>query len=308
MAQRFRNACITLNNPTDGTFEKIRELCTHGHEKMSYIVYGCETGAEGTPHLQMYIEFTTKISPRQFEKIMGQHAHFEERQGSPEQASGYCRKGTFQKNEGEDFDYATFHPEGKHYHDWIGMRWGNLKAPGKRPDFEKQCKRVENGEVSAEEIALELPQFYHQYGRTLHKIEDIMMRKKFRTQMTKGIWYHGLTAVGKSHRAFEGYNPDTHYVWKNSVWQDGYCGQPIVIINDFRGHIPYNELLQMVDKWPHFVERRGREPAPFLAETVIVTSSLTPEEVYNRRAVEDNIEQLLRRFEVIELAQRCPDG
>ena len=132
----------------------------------------------------------------------------------------------------------------------------------------------------------------------------MLLRKRFRTEMTQGIWYHGPTAVGKSHKAFEGFDPQTHYVWKlneKSGWQDGYAGQETVIINDFRGEIPYNEMLQLVDKWPHSVPRRGREPAPFLAKTVIVTSSLSPAQVYHRRAEEDSLNQLLRRFDVIEL-------
>jgi hypothetical protein len=86
---------------------------------------------------------------------------------------------------------------------------------------------------------------YHQYGRTLHKIEDIVLRTKYRSWMTTCTWYYGPTATGKSHRAFEGFNPITDYVWADdNGWQDGYTGQPRVIINDFRGDIiKYNELL-----------------------------------------------------------------
>ena len=97
----------------------------------------------------------------------------------------------------------------------------------------------------------------------------------------------------------ERYHPDTHYVWKDDKgWQDGYSGQETVIVNDFRGSIPYGELLNLVDKWPHFVPRRGREPAPFLAKKFIVTSSLTPEQVYHNLAASDSLDQLSRRFKV----------
>ena len=61
-------------------------------------------------------------------------------------------------------------------------------------------------------------------------------------------------------------------MWKDdNDWQDGYTGQETVIINDFRGGIKYAVLLQLIDKWPAFVSRRGREPAPFLAKHVIIT-------------------------------------
>lgn len=156
--------------------------------------------------------------------------------------------------------------------------------------------------VSVDQIAEEYPMLFHQYGRTLSKLEDIALRKRSRQWMTQGIWYWGPTGVGKSHQAFKDFDPSTHYVWKNDKgWQDGYTGQETVIINDFRGELPYNELLQLVDKWPHTLSRRGREPVPFLAKTVIITSSLPPEDCYRRRAAEDSIEQLNRRFIVKEM-------
>ena len=143
---------------------------------------------------------------------------------------------------------------------------------------------------------------YHQYGRTLNKIEDLAMRNKYRSEMTKGIWYWGETGVGKSHKAFEGFNPKTHYVLPNdNGWWDAYTQQDTIIINDFRGEIRYNELLNLVDKWPFNVKRRNREPIPFISKTVIITSSLKPEDVYHNRNDEDKIEQLLRRFEVIKV-------
>ena len=117
----------------------------------------------------------------------------------------------------------------------------------------------------------------------------------------------GKTGVGKSHKAFDNYNSETHYLWKlnDKNWQDGYTGQEIVIINDFRGEINYNELLNLIDKWPYTLPRRGREPVPFLAKHIIITSSLPPEKVYWRRDNEDYLEQLFRRIKIIEVVEKC---
>ena len=122
-------------------------------------------------------------------------------------------------------------------------------------------------------------------------------------KLTQGIWLFGSTGTGKSHNAFMDYDPATCYVWKDDKgWQDGYCGQETVIINDFRGrNMPYEKLLDLVDKYPTTVNRRGREPMPFTAKTVIITSSLTPNQIYNRRDSEDSLDQLLDRFTVVEL-------
>lgn len=187
--------------------------------------------------------------------------------------------------------------------DWY--EWGLKPQQGKRSDLDSLAQNLMAGATTVEAVALTEPETYHQYGRTLEKIQDLALRKKYRTEMTEGIWIWGATGTGKSHMAYKDYNPETHYVWPNDGgWWDGYSGQAIVIINDFRGEIPYNQMLQMIDKWPFCVRRRGREPFPFLAHKVIITSSLSPEAVYHRRDAEDSLEQLLRRIQVIHLSER----
>lgn len=193
---------------------------------------------------------------------------------------------------GENIDYSEKE----------GLSWFKLgeKLPGAgtRTDLDALKDRILQGE-SVDSLAISQPEVYHQFARTLTKIEDIYLRKQWRKWMTTCEWIYGPTGVGKSHKAFDGYDPDTHYVWKDDKgWQDGYTGQPTVIINDFRGHIKYNDLLQMIDKFPFTVSRRGKEPAPFLAKHVIITSSQSPAQVYNKRDEEDSLDQLLRRITV----------
>ena len=196
--------------------------------------------------------------------------------------------------------------ENCNYSEKEGRRFETFGDPAQgqdtRTDLKKVATDIQNGTYTCDDICLDNPELYHQYARTFTKMEDIMLRRKFRTEMTTCDWYVGPTGVGKSHRAFNGYQPLTHYLWKDDKgWQDGYIGQPTVIINDFRGSIPYNELLQLIDKWPYFVSRRQREPAPFISKHIIITSSLRPEQVYHRRDDEDKIEQLLRRVNIITI-------
>lgn len=179
--------------------------------------------------------------------------------------------------------------------------FGTVPKQGKRTDLIELRNEIQNG-LKVEEICMDAPDLYHQYGRTLNKIEDLVMRKKFRTEMTTAEWLWGPTGVGKSHRAFEGFTPETHYVLINdNGWWDGYNQQHTIIINDFRGWINYNELLQLIDKWPHQVRRRHREPLPFTSKHIIITSSLPPCEVYKHRNEEDSLEQLIRRCKVERL-------
>lgn len=292
---RFKFVIWNLEIPKEPTytFERMRNMLEEMAEKYEWSYFHC--AQEFCPktkraHIDGYYEYPTQrrwnTELKKFVKKFG--AGFGDLQ---------IAKGTA----GENNDYSE--KEGGAYH----SQGEPGRGQGYRGDIDMQKDAIMSGECTAEEIAVANPEFYHKYGRTLHKLEDIALRKRFRSWMTQGIWYYGPTAVGKSHKAFQGFDPDTHYVWKNDKgWQDGYTGQATVIINDFRGEISYNEMLQLVDKWPYTVPRRAREPAPFLAKTVIVTSSLAPSQVFNRRDVEDSLQQLLRRFNVVNLKKREP--
>jgi len=180
--------------------------------------------------------------------------------------------------------------------------FGDKPKQGMRSDLEVIKDDILNGSKTAEDIAIEQPTMYHQYGRTFNKLEDIALRRKFRTWTTSCEWIYGSTGVGKSHKAFENYSPDTHYIYPNdNGWWDGYIGQETVIINEFRGGIQYAELLDLIDKWPKTVKRRHREPVPFLAKHIIITSSMTPSEVYSNLSANDRLEQLIRRIKLTHL-------
>jgi len=102
--------------------------------------------------------------------------------------------------------------------------------------------------------------------------------------MTTATWYTGSSGVGKSHACFQGFDPKTHYVKPlgpaDLKWWDGYTGQETVIFNEFRGQLPFSELMDLIDKWPKSVSRRGREPVPFLATKILISSIRHPRDVY----------------------------
>lgn len=186
------------------------------------------------------------------------------------------------------------------------IKHGDEPKQGARGDIDEAKESIMKGDMTADEIAVENPGFFHQYGRTLDRIEAIALRQQYRTWMTKGIWYTGPTGSGKSHAVFEGFDPATHYVKDLSTeWWDGYKGQPVVILNEFRGSdMKYQQLLDLIDKWPTCVKWRNKESVPFLAKEVRIASILDPEEAYPGMAGTDSIEQLRRRVSVRRLNKR----
>lgn len=173
---------------------------------------------------------------------------------------------------------------------------------GCRGDLNKLKEDILKGELTVDQILVERPFMYHQYGRTLEKLEDVKNRKVKRNWMTRGIWLQGPTGCGKSHIAYA--VDEKAYEWKNDKgWQDQYAGEETVIIDDFRGEIKYAELLKMIDKYPFTISRRGKAPAPFLAKIIILTSPLSPAEVYHNLAEHDDLAQLLRRVQIIKFGE-----
>lgn len=253
-------------------------------KQMKYMVIGRELCPKtGREHWQGFVYWHNAKSFDQVQKYLAKRvsARIVPSNGSIDENIAYCTK---------DEDYEEF---------------GERPAQGQRKDLESLAKDISEG-LTVDEIILERPVMYHQYGRTLNKLEDLAMMQRYRNFMTKGTWYYGPTGVGKSHLAFDNFHPNTHYVVPmDNGWWDGYRQQDTVILNDFRGSIPYDEILQMVDKWPYYVKRRNRQPIPFISKHVIVTSSLSPEDIYNRRNEKDSIDQLRRRFEIFIVSKEC---
>lgn len=281
MPKKSRLWCFT-NFDLEFDYEKYLEDTT-----ATYVAVGRETcPTTGKLHDQGWVYFEAQRgSVKQVAKQLG-GCHVEMCIGNIDQNNDYCSK----ESELREF--------------------GVKPRPGRRSDIEDIVARVKDHGLRIDDLALENPNIVHQYGRTLDRVEDIVLRSRFRNWMTEGVWLYGPTGVGKSHTAFEGFNPQTHYVLEmtDNGWWDGYAGQEIVILNEFRGQIPFGRLLDLVDKWPVKVPRRGREPVPFLARKVIVTSCKHPRDIYAHvLSATESLDQLTRRFDIRHMEKR-PDA
>lgn len=253
-------------------------------DHIRYLAYGEETcPSTGQPHHQMFMYLRGNRtwgagSLGKMGRWFGErHCHVEPMFGSLDENEYYCSK------------------EGRL------KEFGLKPKQGARGDLDETKEAIMKGDLTVDELAVENPSMFHQYGRTLDRLEDIALRQRFRTQMTAGVWYMGPSGAGKSHACFQGFDPATHYVKAlgdaDLKWWDGYTGQETVILNEFRGQIQFAELLDLMDKWPKTVSRRGREPVPFLARRILISSIKHPRDVYVNQ-VGEPWEQFDRRCEV----------
>lgn len=106
MSARARNWCFTLNNYTD---EEV-QLVMKEHTPRNYIVFGYETGENGTPHLQGYVMLKNPAKLDVMKKWIPR-AHFEIARGKPQQNIDYCIKEVFNA-EINGVEHVPFFEEG----------------------------------------------------------------------------------------------------------------------------------------------------------------------------------------------------
>ena len=294
---RFRNFCGALF--AEGSPPRFDE------KKMKFLCFSPELTKDGRFHYQWYCSFKAGMTKSAVAKYMkkewgpkaGSHSVC---MGSAEQNSIYCGREDYSKTM-KDGTVKT-KPANEDYQEWGEMPMDT----GKSRTLDEVCIKIRAGETTVNDEMIADPELFHKYGRTLERVQAVAQRKEYRSSAKRNFtttcdWYYGPTGTGKSHKAYEGYTPDTHYNYvSDGDWGwDAYEGQETVIINEFRGELMFKFLLTMIDKWPMNVRRRGMEPMPFVSKHVIITSSQHPKDIYTKLGAEDRMEQLYRRVNLV---------
>jgi len=264
-----RNWCFTLPNYTSEEVATLSSL----DKQIRYIIFGKEIcPTTSTPHLQGYVIFHNQKKFNQVKKYFGDRFHIEESKGNSDQNIAYCSK---------DKDYIELGEPPKN--------------KGKRTDIEDVKALVKSG-ANMRQIADACSSF-----QSLKFAESLMKYQPHPPAMKRTIkWYHGPTGTGKTRIAVEEAGDDYYITMKDLKWWDGYFGQKVVIIDDFRKDFcTFHEMLRILDRYPYRVQSKGTSfylsPS---TDTIIITSAYHPSEVYNTR---EDIEQLIRRIDEIKI-------
>lgn len=131
---KARSWCFTLNNWEDSALTLLDAL------ECKYLVYGKETGEEGTPHLQGFIMFPNAITFNSVKAKLPPGCHIEAAKGTPKQAADYCKKdGQFTER-------------------------GDPPRQGKRTDLQDLVDAINAGERSAKRLRQAHPSAMARYG------------------------------------------------------------------------------------------------------------------------------------------------
>lgn len=250
---------------------------------MKYLIYSEEMGAEGgNYHLQGFVVFHNPVSLATAKREIGGEPHVEERRGTIEEAIRYASK----------TDDPTF---------LAGpYEFGERPQPGARTDLTELGRRVITGE-SVDSILLEGSATAIRSQRALRDLRAAVLRQQqpiWRALTT--TWAYGPTGYGKDRWAVAE-SIRTNKTWVQvkltspPQWFDGYNGQQVLILQEFKGQSNYEDMLGWLDGHPLLLPVKGSFiPASYT--DVIVTSIGTPDMYWPGIADKAEINRRIHRF------------
>lgn len=262
--------CFTINNWTPNDVLLLQALHP---ARVTFIIFGREVGANGTRHLQGYLELPRRLRFNQvvalFQPI---RPHIERRAGTAEQARDYCRK---------DGDYTEL---------------GTISqvAPGERNDLVALRNFIDTG-ASLRDIAETHFRSFLLYERSIRSYRNL--RSPSRNWVTNVSVFWGLTGTGKTRRCHQEAeeNQQPLYIHPGGRWFDGYDGEPLVLFDDFSGAcFPLPYLLKLLDRYAMQVPIKGGF-VNWRPRHIYITSNLDPDAWYPNAHPEHRA-ALRRRF------------
>lgn len=278
--------CFTINNPSPCEMHLFPDGIP---DSIGYLVYQIEKGEQETTHAQGYVQFKAQTRFNTVKKISFKttegadvfpfaRAHIEVSRGTPAEASAYYKK----------TDTRVSGP----------FEMGKMtEGQGKRTDLaEAATKLMDTGNVRDID-----PSLLMKYGSNCFKIAALAV-PPYRPNL-KVICLEDTTGIGKSfaaHTCYPGcYKP---FYGNSGIWFDGYAGEKVLLIEEFKGQVQLQKMLQLLDPYPLRVECKGGSiPARF--ELIILTTNTPPADWYP-----DKIGQVTRDPERKALERRLGVG
>lgn len=262
-----QNWCFTLNNYTEDEETFIKALISNPKNRVQYIVFGHETGKNGTPHLQGFVQFDCRRNFAVVQRLFNlPRVHLEPKipQSTPLQAADYCKK------DGDYFERGALDND-------------TFQGQGKRNDILEARNAVRDGAS-----ALQLMDSDEHVGAAIKYFRSFQAYEAFkvsgRTHKTRCIVFFGDPGTYKSLAAatykdsYTVVRPRTKF---DGAWFDGYAPQShsTVLFDDFYGWMPFNQLLELCDRYPCQVQVKGGT-AQYRPKANVFTSNANPDEWY----------------------------
>lgn len=242
-------------------------------------------------HIQGYIGFE---KPTKFGTVLQwlkdngmQGVHIEMVRGTYLQNYAYCTKTETRAPHGQAGEFGDFGPN---------------RGQGARTDLLIVVELIkETG--SLKRAAEDYPTTYVRNYRGLAVYKELVnpdKRRRVEPKDTKFLWIYGATGDGKTKFLWDNW-PEAYDKNGAHKWWDGYDGQTVVFINEYRrtpGALPYSELLKIMDVYPYAGEKKG-STVQLAATTVVVTCSQPPWLLFSEeKDAQSCLSQMNRRCQI----------
>lgn len=256
---RAKYWCLTLNNPTLVEGQVWIDLGRSGNPLVRYFVFQEEEGDAGTVHYQGYVQFLTRKRMTAVKRLFGVRVHCERSRGTPEQASGYCKKDDSRVDLGESAE------------------WGTIFIPSK-DKLVHALEAIREGALPSA-VMEDYPCAYVQHRDGI--LDYSLARMGVRDWPMEVDVFVGPTGSGKSATAALE-NPGAYYVpWPTGGrwWWPAYEGQHCCIMDEFRMQIKMDVMLKLLDRYPMKLEAKGRS-FDFVSRKIVLTTNIDPRDWY----------------------------
>lgn len=266
-------------------------ICPVGtDEQILGLVYQVEVCPEGGRiHVQGYAEFAKPCRFQLAQALLGiTGAHCEARKSTREACIRYCTKeetrqpGTFPALLGT----CATQP---------AAAGGEFKSrQGKRTDISAMVDSIKSGKRALECVEQD-PDTYVKYSRGFGEVRRLVQQAAattIRSNLHVSV-YWGAPGTGKTRAVYDKHGVENVFTLvadNDAVWFDGYEGQDVLLIDDFKGWIKYSLLLKLLDIYPLRCPVKGSFTYASWTK-VYITSNYAPDTWYSDVCVE----ALLRR-------------
>ena len=255
---------VTIENPEK--YGETRDIIIDKLESISYgyACLGFEIGADGTEHFHFYIE---KYAPIAFNTIKNlfPSAHIEKAMGTSQQNVEYI----FKIGEHANTDKAeTHYPE----YDWEN----GTRSEGNTNSSKKLIDLVKSG--MAKPQIIELYPIYLNRTRVIDELWSMYSPFKTTEREVEVTYIFGKTGLGKTHLIHErhGYKDVctiTNYRDSGEkVYFDSYCGQDVLVLDEFHSNASLPSMLRWLDKYPVDLPARYNDKTACYTKVYIVSN------------------------------------
>ena len=223
---RSRGWVITEHDTQAKSLDYYKKYYEKEKEKIKYIIFALEEATTtGKQHYQGYIYYHEARTFTTIKKIFPK-AHLEVQKGTPEQASDYCKK---------EGDYIEF---------------GELPKAGKRTDMTRLLEFIQQGHTM-DDVSQQFPDLYVRNNnfirREIDRVKFQWFKENDRPQL-EVIYLYGTTGEGKTYSVRQAYK-DRYFVHNYKHPFDGYQGQDVLVMEEFRSDLPINQMLNYLDHY-----------------------------------------------------------